>query len=709
MKSWKIGAVLAACFCSQFSIAQTPAVSNAVNVSSALPLHTSGQWIVDRNGNRLKLNSVAWYGAEEQDYVVAGLERQDIHVIAQRIHSLGFNSVRLPWSNQLYESNPVVPNSAVEANPQFLGKHAMEVFDATVDALTQEGILIVLDNHMSNADWCCSGTDGNTLWYNTDYPESKWIADWQAMVRRYKNVPQVIGADLRNEPRGDATWGGNAATDWHAAAERGGNAVLRINPNLLIFVEGINYAADLTGVAQLPVQLNLPNRLVYSAHDYSFYHNGVQTEGALFQALDQSWGYVATPGQTYTAPIWIGEWGNCHDSQTCMVDSTPGTGGFWFQSFRDYLDQRDFDWSYWALNGTEAKGTSRTFGYEETYGVLDPYWNAPALPSALNPTPTANLVGQLQTIMDATQGPGVPSSYRPRILLTSPVPGTLIASGATVTISADAFVRSGAVSAVDFYANGSLIGSTNTSPYMFVWQNVPAGTYQITAQAASQTGIQAGSTGPDSLIAFAYGTPAASSSIAINFGDYNVTPMASSEMAGVIAQQYWNGAYGNSGVFSGVLDSHGGATAAEVNWAASNMYYTNILDQPGNFRMMKGYLDNSNTSFTAVQVTGIPGTYDVYVYFDGGNGSITRSASYRLLASGKGHGCAASNAVIVSGTDAANTDFSGTFTFATAGSAGNYVVFPDCTGENFTILAIHGTSTDGTYRGPVNGIQIVSH
>jgi endoglucanase len=709
MKSWKIRAVLAACFWAQLSMAQSPATSAAVNISSRLPLHTSGQWIVDRNGNRLKLNSVAWYGAEEQDYVVAGLERQDIHVIAQRIRSLGFNSVRLPWSNQLYESNPVAPNSAVEANPQFLGKHAMEVFDSTVTALAQEGILIVLDNHTSNADWCCSGTDGNTLWYNADYPESKWIADWQGMVRRYKNVPQVIGADLRNEPRADATWGGNAATDWHAAAERGGNAVLRISPNLLIFVEGINYAADLTGVAQLPVQLNVPNRLVYEAHDYSFYHNGLQSESALFQALDQSWGYVTTPGQTYTAPIWVGEWGNCHDSQACLVDSTPGSGGFWFQSFRDYLDQRDFDWGYWALNGTEAKGTSRTFGDEETYGVLDPYWNAPALPSALNPTPTTNLVGQLQTIMDATQGPGLPSSYSPRILPTSPAPGTLIASGATVTLSADASVRGGVVSAVDFYANSSLIGSSNTSPYLFVWQNVPAGTYQITAQATSQSGLQAGTTGSDSLISFAYATPAVSSSIGINFGNYNVTPIASSETAGVVAQQYWNGAYGNSGVFSGMLDNRGAATAAAVNWTASNMYFTNIVDQPGNFRMMKGYLDDSNTSFTAVQVTGVPGSYDVYVYFDGGNGSVTRSASYRLLASGKGNGCAASNGLIVSGTDAADTDFSGTFTFATAGSAGNYVVFPDCTGENFTILAIHGTSTDSTYRGPVNGIQIVSY
>ena len=93
------------------------------------------------------------------------------------------------------------------------------------------------------------------------------------MARRYKHQPAVIGADLRNELRFGATWGGqDPAFDWHAAAERGGNAVLAENPNLLIFVEGIDYALDLSGFARLPVKLNVPNRLVYSAHDYPFSH-----------------------------------------------------------------------------------------------------------------------------------------------------------------------------------------------------------------------------------------------------------------------------------------------------------------------------------------------------------------------------------------------------------------------------------------------------
>ena len=58
---------------------------------------------------------------------------------------------------------------------------------------------MVLDNHVSRADWCCNETDGNGLWYNAEYPESKWLTDWQTIVRRYKSERWVVGADLLNE------------------------------------------------------------------------------------------------------------------------------------------------------------------------------------------------------------------------------------------------------------------------------------------------------------------------------------------------------------------------------------------------------------------------------------------------------------------------------------------------------------------------------
>jgi hypothetical protein len=66
-----------------------------------------------------------------------------------------------------------------------------------------------------------------------------------------------------------SAWGGdNVTLDWPTTAETVGNEILKINPNLLVVVEGTWYAGDLTGVLLRPVKLDLPNRVVYEAHNY---------------------------------------------------------------------------------------------------------------------------------------------------------------------------------------------------------------------------------------------------------------------------------------------------------------------------------------------------------------------------------------------------------------------------------------------------------
>ncbi len=345
----------------------------------AFPLHTSGRFIVDSNGTRVRLNAFNWYGAEGTDFVVEGLEAQPLNSIVATIKGLGFNAVRLLWSNQMIESNPVVGNYALTANPSLEGENALTIFDTVVIALTNAGIMVILDNHMSNAGWCCSTTDNNELWYNADYPQAKWIADWQMMAQRYQSNPWVIGADLRNEPRSPATWGGSAADDWHAAAELGGNAVLSINPNLLIFVEGVNYAGDLSGVATLPVQLNVANQLVYEAHDYGFWYSSstMTSYSTYVNTITPKWGYLVTGANPQ--PLWVGEFGTCNSALTCVSSSSSSEFGYWFSMVTSYLRQNNLDWSYWAINGTTESGNGGGFGTVEGYGVLNLTWNGSAL------------------------------------------------------------------------------------------------------------------------------------------------------------------------------------------------------------------------------------------------------------------------------------------------------------------------------------------
>ena len=52
-----------------------------------MPLSTSGRYIVDARGRRVRLAGVNWYGAHEDDGVASGLERTDRHALARTIAS----------------------------------------------------------------------------------------------------------------------------------------------------------------------------------------------------------------------------------------------------------------------------------------------------------------------------------------------------------------------------------------------------------------------------------------------------------------------------------------------------------------------------------------------------------------------------------------------------------------------------------------------
>jgi endoglucanase len=341
-------------------LALASTVAGGQRVVIVPPLHTDGHHIVDFAGNAIRLASVNWYGFDEKEYVAGGLDHQPLARIVALIQQIGVNSVRIPWANETLERNPFVQDYALAANPQLKGKRAMDVLDAVISALTNAHIMVILDNHVSRADWCCSETDGNGLWYGADYPEEKWLHDWAVLATRYRDNQWVVGADLRNELRNGATWGGSDPKhDWHAAAERGGAAVLRANPNLLIMVEGPNYSTDFTGFDKLPVKLPVAHRLVYSPHAYS------TSYGEHNEHYESRAGFLAR--MEPAVPVWFGEMGTCQNLDC-------GGNSEWFKLFVSRVLEKDdlLGWSWWALNGTQSSGVTRKFNDPETYGLLSP-------------------------------------------------------------------------------------------------------------------------------------------------------------------------------------------------------------------------------------------------------------------------------------------------------------------------------------------------
>eukprot|EP00928_Gymnodinium_smaydae_P060844 TRINITY_DN4468_c0_g1_i1.p1 TRINITY_DN4468_c0_g1~~TRINITY_DN4468_c0_g1_i1.p1 ORF type:complete len:753 (+),score=169.94 TRINITY_DN4468_c0_g1_i1:330-2261(+) len=206
---------------------------------------------------------------------MGGLEERPVDEIAARVVELGFNCIRLPVSVQASLENKVVEDQFVAANPQLKGKPFMDVLDATIDAMTRAGIMVIFDVHVLAKGWCCFPHQDEGLWYKPGFSEKTWIDYLYNMTLHYKSRPMVVGISIKNEvhdyaPTGTyLTWGdGNPKTDWHLAATKAGNRILEANPDMLVVVMGIFSGVVLMPVKDLPVKLNIPDRVVYETHNY---------------------------------------------------------------------------------------------------------------------------------------------------------------------------------------------------------------------------------------------------------------------------------------------------------------------------------------------------------------------------------------------------------------------------------------------------------
>jgi cellulase (glycosyl hydrolase family 5)/carbohydrate binding protein with CBM11 domain len=258
--------------------------------------------------------------------------------------------IRLPFSDAVLQPG-VKPNSiSYTLNPDLINLTSLQVMDKIINEASTRGIRIILDNHRSTSG---GGPESNGLWYTSSFPETQWIADWQMLVTRYKDNSAVIGVDLRNEPHDPACWGcGDATKDWRLAAEKAGNAILAINPNLLIIVEGIStyngqsiwWGGNLMGAQTYPVRLNVANRLVYSPHEYpasvypQTWFSDSNYPNNLPAVWDKYWGYLSKQN---IAPLLIGEFGT--KLQTTSDQQ-------WLQTLKTYIQQNQMSWTFWSLN-----------------------------------------------------------------------------------------------------------------------------------------------------------------------------------------------------------------------------------------------------------------------------------------------------------------------------------------------------------------------
>jgi hypothetical protein len=262
-----------------------------------------------------------------------------------------------------------------------------------VEALEAAGLLVWLDGHTLDADWCCSHFDCNGFWYNERYSHDDFVAMWRAMARRYASVPAVVAFGLMNDPRSACAGGASVACNatffdaslgpqdcaeqrwapFMAAMEEAGLAALSEKPGLLISVSGLDFASDLSE-AHVPGRLPRES-LVYEAHDYHWYELGSDYEEYAC-IRDNKWGYLPREG---IHPVVVTEFGFPHHHLRLSEDDYLAE---WLTRFSEYAQQGPVqggvDWFYWQLSGHNTGGTGRREGSTETYGILNHCWTGPA-------------------------------------------------------------------------------------------------------------------------------------------------------------------------------------------------------------------------------------------------------------------------------------------------------------------------------------------
>jgi len=364
--------ILSACTPNSVSFSEKLSIPFSQGASkSCQPGHSVGFFstvhseLVDASGCPVHLSGVNWFGFETSTLAPHGLWARNWQDMLKQIAQTGFNTIRLPYTNQLFDPASKTLGINYQLNPDLKGLKGLALMDRIVQGAGKLGLKIILDRHDPTADL------RPQLWYTNQIPQERWIQDWVMLAQHYRGNETIIGADLANEPHSSVTWGdGNPNTDWRLAAEHAGNAILAVSPDWLIIVEGIDtfqgdsywWGGNLEGAAQFPVQLSRPDKLVYSAHDYGpevswqqwfQVRNPADLAHTLPAVWEKHWAYLQKNG---TAPVFVGEFGGGSMGQDAE--------GVWQRTLVSFLKTNNINYAYWSWNPDSG----------DTGGILQNDW-----------------------------------------------------------------------------------------------------------------------------------------------------------------------------------------------------------------------------------------------------------------------------------------------------------------------------------------------
>jgi len=217
---------------------------------------------------------------------------------AEYIHSLGLNLVRIPINYHLFED---------DMHPRVIKEGAFEHLDRVIELCAQYRIYTIIDLHalpgFQNQHWHSDNpTHVALFWKHKDF-QDRALHLWEVIAERYKDQPWVAGYDLINEPA-DPT--GRQVVPYF---KRLRDAIRKIDPNHILFMEGNTYAKDFSMFTEVW------DNVVYTNHDYARPGFGGDYPGVIGgkymnkDSLEQVFLQKSAFMLSHKVPIWVGEFG----------------------------------------------------------------------------------------------------------------------------------------------------------------------------------------------------------------------------------------------------------------------------------------------------------------------------------------------------------------------------------------------------------------
>ena len=275
--------------------------ANAAVKRYAFPLSVNGTKIIDSTGASVQMRCANW--PSHINMIPEGLQWMPVADIVNTIVNTDvFNCIRFTYAVQTFFGglNMTVRQRLVEMNttqlikqiethnPQLIDAPLLVALDAVVLACNKANIMVLFDNQVSEAMWCCSYTDGNGWWNDKYFNVEQWLYSLYTISRRYDSTEyaNVVAFSLRNELRTNTHSYDEQLRDWYHYVPLGIEALHAGKPTSLKFISGLDYDCNLVFLNDnysnkthwTRVFNTLTKHLVFEAHIYSWSGFGNSSE-----------------------------------------------------------------------------------------------------------------------------------------------------------------------------------------------------------------------------------------------------------------------------------------------------------------------------------------------------------------------------------------------------------------------------------------------